>query len=160
MLEEGSFIYTVFAAGVGALVANFIPELIKSFSRKGQVTEANHDDDLKEILKSVSEIQELSEKFWLASDEELGKDCAVLRARILSRQQYVLGLVASLLKGEDKRSCDYQFTSVMNAASGGDFMEPDRPPEPGRLIAIHKECLQFCHAIKAARRNLPRSILA
>lgn len=160
MADGSSIFYTIAAAGSGAFLANFAAEIIKAWVRRSQSVELNRDDDLKEILKAIAEVQELSEKFWMSSNDELGKDCAIIRSRILARQQYVLGLIASLLSGDTKKNCDYEFTYVMNAVSGGDFMEPDRQAEPNRLIEIQQKCLKFCHTARVARRQLHRGIMA
>jgi hypothetical protein len=56
--------------------------------------------------------------------------------------------------------CDVQFIAVMDATSGDDFGEPDRPRHPERLATIYLSTMLFCHTANTIRRRLPRKCLA
>ena len=152
---------TILAAAVGAFFANFVAEFVKSLVRKGQLREQNRDEDLKAILRTVDDLQALCETYWSAAAEAHGDREIVLRAHIVSKQQYVLSLVASLLTSKTgKYDADAAFTDVANAMTGGDFGEPARGAEGGRLTEIFNKCLQFRHLVERKRRALKRSFLA
>ncbi|UCI24588.1 hypothetical protein [Mesorhizobium sp. B2-8-5] len=151
---------TLIAAGTGALIANFIAELVKGLVRKSQALEAARDEDLSTLLKIVEEMQDLATEYWTATGVELGAREPVLRAKIVARQQLALELIAHLFKENAKRDCDVMFTKIMDVVGGDEFGEPDRAASPERLAAVYQYGMSFLHLAKKSRRGLKRGLLA
>lgn len=151
---------TLIAAGLGALLANFFAELVKGFVRRSQLHEAVRDDDLATMLSLVEQLDSLATDYWSHSGAELAERETLLRAKIVSRQQHLLALIADLFNGEPKRDCDVVITRLLNAVGGDSFGEPDRPAQPERLTAVYLECLAFTRIAKKSRRSLKRAFLA
>lgn len=158
--QGASLFQTLLAAGVGALIANFGAEFVKSLVRRRQTEELSKDEDLAAILTSVDELQELAIEFWSSTAKQLGDRNQLLRAHILAKQQHVLHLIAHLFTGNSKRKCDVKFTAVITAVAGGDFDTPTRSKDLMRLSSVLKSCLAFRHLAQRCRRLLPRGWLA
>lgn len=151
---------TLFAAALGAFVANFIAEVVKGRVRRSQSLEAARDDDLRSMLLMVDELQSLSTDYWTATGAELGGRETILRARIVARQQHLLDLIAHLFTGDAKRDCDVMVMKLLDAVGGGDFGDPDRGAAPERLTGVYQYGLSFSHLATTSRRGLKRGILA
>ncbi|WP_036578322.1 hypothetical protein [Brucella anthropi] len=151
---------TIFLAGIGAFIANFAAKWIESWSRSSQSIETQRDADLQEILLSAKLLCDHSEKFWVKSAIDLGSDDIILRAHMIAQQHQLAEIISELFKGPDKRDCDVEFHKLATAATGGNFGEPDREAEPGRLneILIASRSLERC--AKKARRKLKRKFMA
>jgi hypothetical protein len=151
---------TLLAAGIGAFLANLIAEVIKGQVRRSQSMEAARDEDLATLLRMLDELQDLATTYWLSDVAGLGAQEPVMRARMLSRQQHLLDLIAHLFTGAPKRDCDVLATRLMDAVGGGSFGEPDRLAEPQRLASIYGHGLALAHLAKRCRRDLRRGLLA
>jgi hypothetical protein len=151
---------TIFAAGVGAFIAHFAAEYAKAVGRKSQSAEQIRDEDLDEILVTTRELQELAVAFWGKGCADLGQDAFDIKAKIVARQHHVLTVVARLFSEASKRDCDASFTYLMDAVSGDNFDDPDRPPSPERFSTIYLNTLNFCHTVKVSRRKIPRGWFA
>lgn len=157
MLES---LTTIILAGIGAFIANFAAKYIESWVRRNQAIEAQRDTDLQDIFGTLDQICDLAEKFWPLSAESLGSQDQVLRSHMVALQHHLAELVAEVFTGKDKWDCDLQLHKLMMAATGGDFGEPDREAEAGRLTEIFIASRALKQSTKRARRKLPRSFLS
>ncbi|UXS09187.1 hypothetical protein [Agrobacterium tumefaciens] len=151
---------TIILAGIGAFIANFAAKYIESWVRRNQLIEAQRDADLQDIFGTITQICDLSEKFWPLSAEALGSQDQILRSHIVALQHHLAELVAEVFTGKDKWDCDVQLHKLMMAATGGDFGEPDREAEAGRLTEIFIASRALNRSTKKARRKLPRRFLS
>ncbi|WP_247997407.1 hypothetical protein [Brucella tritici] len=147
-------------AGIGAFIANFAAKWIESWSRSSQSVESQRDADLQEILLSAKLLCDHSEKLWVKSAAELGSDEIILRAHMIAQQHQLAEIISELFKGTDKQDCDVEFHRLATAATGGDFGDPNRDAEPGRLNEILIASRSLERRAKKARRSLKRKFMA
>ena len=151
---------TIFAAGVGALIANFLAEFIKSLVRRSQLGENQRDQDLQAIISLADALRDDAQRYWLSGADHLGDDEIIISARIVAAQQSINDLLATLLKAPGKYQCDVLMVNLQDAVSGGDFGVSTRQREAERLMSIHHTATMFKHEATRQRRLLPRNWLA
>jgi len=150
---------TVVSALIGAFVANFAAEFVKSHVRKNQKTESDRDAILTEIEDTILRLQEYGERFWAVDASELGNDNAVLQARIKGNQHYLSESVSALFSSNDKRECDIEIVKLLNALSGGEFDSKNRTKSLSNLTDIQLFSLKLKHIAKRNRRMMKKSVL-
>jgi len=151
---------TVVLAGIGAFIANFAAKFIESWVRRSQQIETQRDADLHEIVATVKLIGELSEKFWTKSAAELGTEDLILQSHLKAEQHHLAEVIAEIFSGTDKWDCDIQVHKLATVATGGNFGEPDREAEPGRLAEILITVRALTREAKKGRRRLKRRLMA
>jgi hypothetical protein len=153
--------YTVLWAGVGAFIAHFVTQGGDAFIRHSQLRESQRDADLAEILLTVERMGDICKRYWISAATESPKDDLVARSEIMAAQTRLLELIALLYKGsKTKQDCDVELHRLIDAATGGDFADPDRQPDPGRLTLVLIACAKLAHQAKTTRRKLRRRFLA
>ncbi|MCL6708613.1 hypothetical protein M8R20_16590 [Pseudomonas sp. R2.Fl] len=147
-------------SGLGALIATLISKLIDSFVRHSQSVEARRDDDLAEMITTANLLAQLCEKFWTKSATELGGDNQLLRSHIIAAQHLLTEINAELFTGQPKRECDVLLFRLFDAASGGNFDDPEREAEPGCLTKILIGRNALLREARRSRRKLRRKLLS
>jgi hypothetical protein len=151
---------TAVSAAIGTLIAALLKEFVPALVRRFQAAEASRDDDLAQILSSLDMLRELADQYWPQSAMDLGAKEPLLRSHIMANVQHINGLAAALFTGALKQDADMAFIPFMNAISGDDFGDVDRPASPERLTQIHLTALGYRREIIALRRRIPRHLLA
>lgn len=160
---------TIVSAAIGAFLANFAAEYVRSLTRFAQRIEAERDEDLEYILDTVREVLDNSIKYWTHDAKDLGVDDLILSEFIVAGQ-YILTHRIELLFEESPKARDDSFDEVrdfMTAATEGDFnnpaadfMNPERTANSNKLRGMISAAETLRHGVRTRRRRLPRKHFA
>ncbi|MGQ3211614.1 hypothetical protein [Shinella sp.] len=153
-------VWTILLAGIGAFIANFGSKYVETLFQRSKTAEEQRDADVLDLIAAARSLGELSERFWVKSAEDLGVEDQILRSQMIAQQHNIAELVSTLFTGQIKWDCDVKVHYLFTAATGGDFGEPDREAEPGRLTEIFIAVHGLVHQAKAGRRKTRRPWLA
>ncbi|WP_162911535.1 hypothetical protein [Shinella zoogloeoides] len=152
--------WTIVLAGIGAFIANFGAKYVETLFQRSKNSEDQRNSDLQDLIAAARSLGEMSERFWVKGASDLGMEGQVLRSQMIAQQHNIAELVETLFTSPIKWDCDVKVHALIEHATGGDFWEPDREADPGRLTAILVAVHGLVHAAKAGRRKMRHNWLA
>jgi hypothetical protein len=153
------FLLTIFAGGLGVLVASFIKDIFDKKTRNFQITEKTRDDDSERVIGTINTLNSICVNYWQNDAGALAESEPTSRAKINALQHYINEQISLLFQGNTALLREVQVASVafIDSVSGGDFGSSNRKKNYDRIQSIELESYRLVHSVRKCRRLLPRS---
>jgi hypothetical protein len=143
---------------LGGLFSHIALKLVNTIFANARRREEDLDNYLEDLRQALDRLVEDCEQYWSFLGDTPPPDEAVRAARIVATLHDINGLALSLFqefpsKWELTRA---EWAVLYESASGGEFKNPERSPDPDRLQAIALHALALKRDVRV-RRNQIRS---
>lgn len=153
------FWQTTLAVGTGAFVATLASRWVSFLISKPERTEAERDQDLLRLEKTISEIERLGVDYWFVAGDGTIPDMAsdTISSKLLSAGK----LVSRLFENERtlQKAVDIKLNRLDVKITSGSFGGTARDAEPIRKVSIEDAAISLTDQAIRCRRKLKRKFL-
>ncbi len=158
---------TVVSAGLGALGATLLTELVRGRVRRAQTLEAQRDADVEYLIAKVEEVLVAATSYWASDARKDELSDVLLSSKVIAGQMAISQRVAALFSvegitnREEMRSArDYaqkKLEIFMDTATSGLFLSRNRERDLGKIRTIHLAAEDLKFTLRELRRTMRRS---